>query len=78
MIKDLDLVVLTHDIGDYGLKSGDVGTIVHSYGDKTGFEVEFVTAEGKTIAVLTLTDAEIRLFGNSEILHSRNVNQLVA
>jgi hypothetical protein len=33
--------------------------VVHKY-DKNGFEVEFVTAEGKTIAVLTLEETAIR------------------
>ena len=56
---------LTHDIDDHGLKSGDVGTVVHCYNDKTGFEVEFVTAEGKTIAVLTLTNKDIQPFVRS-------------
>ena len=73
MINELDLVVLTHDIEDHGLKSGDVGTVVHCYGDKIGFEVDFVTAEGKTIAVLTLTKEDIRPFVRSEILHTREV-----
>ena len=73
MINELDLVVLTHDIDDHGLKSGDVGTVVHCYADKIGFEVEFVTAEGKTIAVLTLTNKDIRPFVRSEILHTREV-----
>lgn len=76
MIKELDLVVLTHDIEDRGLRSGDVGTVVHSYEDKVGFEVEFVTAEGKTVAVLTLTTADIRPFDHSEILHARDVKSL--
>jgi len=78
MFKELDLVVLTHDIEDSGLKSGDVGTLVHCYSDKVGFEVEFVTAEGKTLAVLTLTGADIRPFENAEILHARSVDQMVA
>ena len=78
MIKKLDIIVLSHDLDEYGLKQGDIGAIVHVYKNEAAYEVEFVTAEGKTIAVLTLTEAEIRLFGNSEILHSRNVNQLVA
>lgn len=73
MIKELDLVVLTRDIDDYELKSGDVGTVVHCYSDSKGFEVEFVTAEGKTIAVLTLTSSDIRPFAHSEILHSREI-----
>ncbi len=78
MIRELDLVVLTRDFRDHGLKSGDVGTVVHCYDDNIGFEVEFVTAEGKTIAVLTLTRADIRSFECAEILHSRDVNSLVA
>ena len=73
MIKELDLVVLMHDMENYGLKSGDVGTVVHHYDDKVGFEIEFVTAEGKTVAVLTLTTKDIRPFENAEILHARDV-----
>ena len=78
MINELDLVVLTHDIDDHGLKSGDVGTVVHCYEDEIGFEVEFVTAEGKTIAVLTLTNKDIRSFVRSEILHTREVAPALA
>lgn len=33
MIEELDLVVLTHDIDEYELKRGDVGTVVHRYSD---------------------------------------------
>ena len=77
MINELDLVVLNHDISNKKLKSGDVGTVVHCYDDKIGYEVEFVTAEGKTIAVLTLTLDEIRPFDHAEILHSREITQLV-
>ena len=78
MMNELDLVVLLHDDDVHGLKSGDVGTVVHCYKDGKGFEVEFVTAEGKTIAVLTLTDAEIRPFEQSEILHVRDLTTLAA
>ena len=78
MIEELNLVVLTHDIENYNLKSGDVGTVVHCYGDNKGYEVEFVTAEGKTIAVLTLNTSDIRTFDHSEILHSREVAPIAA
>jgi hypothetical protein len=74
MIHELDLVVLTHDIESHGLKAGDVGAIVHCYDDKAGFEVEFVTAEGKTVALLTLTAADIRPINQAEILHVREVS----
>jgi hypothetical protein len=78
MINELDLVVLLNDYDAYGLKSGDVGTVVHCYQDKKGFEVEFVTADGQTINVLTLTDAGIRPFALSEILHTRELKSLAA
>jgi hypothetical protein len=66
MIRELDTVVLTDDIEEHGLKPGDVGTVVHSYSDGTAFEVEFVTAEGMTVALLALTHADIRLIGKRD------------
>lgn len=78
MVKELELVVLTHDVEDYNLKTGDVGTVIHCYDDNEGLEVEFVTAEGKTVALLTLTIKDIRAFDSAEILHSREVRPLAA
>lgn len=73
MIKELDTVVLTHDIKEHGLTDGDIGAVVHCYGDSNAYEVEFVTAEGKTIAVLTLTTNDIRTMKDREILHAREI-----
>jgi hypothetical protein len=50
-----------------------VGAVVHRYADRGAFEVEFVTAEGKTVAVLTLTEEDIRPMGSGEILHAREL-----
>lgn len=77
MIKELDIVVLKHDIKEYGLTEGDIGAVVHCYSDGNVYEVEFVTAEGKTIAVLTLTTDDIRLMNNKEILHAREISLTV-
>lgn len=71
MVAELDIVVLTHDIEEHSLERGDVGTVVHCYHDTTVFEVEFVTGEGSTAAVLTLTDTDIRPMRKGEILHAR-------
>ena len=71
MIRELDTVVLAKDLKIYGLKRGDVGAVVNCYADGKAFEVEFVTGDGKTIAVLTLTDADIRPMRHKEILHVR-------
>jgi hypothetical protein len=73
-MEELDLVVLTHDISEYGLLQGDLGTIVHGYTDGQAWEVEFVTAEGRTVAVLTLTRADIRAMESHEILHVRELS----
>ena len=70
MIQELDTIVITHDIAENGLKTGDVGAVVHCYADKDAFEVEFVTG-GKTVAVLTLAQADIRQIDEQEILHVR-------
>lgn len=70
MFDELEVVVLTHDISEYGLKKGDLGTVVHSYDSKAA-EVEFVNAAGKTIALVTLTTKDIRPMDRHEILHVR-------
>ena len=71
MIRELDTVVLAHDLETYGLTHGDVGAVVHCYKDRMTFEVEFVTGEGATIAVLTLSEQDIRPMQAREILHVR-------
>lgn len=71
MIQGLDTVVLTHDIKEYGLKQEDVGAVVHCYEGGKGFEIEFVTAEAKTVAQLTLASTDVRSMSSGEILHVR-------
>ena len=73
MVHELDTVVLTHDVEEFQLKKGDVGAVVHCYPGDGSFEVEFVTGEGRTAAVLTLGQAEIRPMDKSEILHAREI-----
>lgn len=76
-MKELDTVVLTHDIKEHGLEEGDVGAIVHVH-EEEAFEVEFVTAQGETVAVLTLTEADIRLIEGRKILHVRDMGEASA
>jgi hypothetical protein len=71
MIHELDTVVLVHDLEERGLTQGDVGAVVHCYKDTMTCEVEFVTGEGITIAVLTLSQQDIRPMHAREILHVR-------
>ena len=73
MIKELDTIVLSDDIKEYGLERGDIGTVVHVYRNTVAFEIEFVTGEGESIAVLTLTPKDIRPMSEREILHVREL-----
>lgn len=74
MLKELDFVVLDKDIDAHGLQNGDIGTIVHCYENGSAYEVEFVSANGKTIAVVTLSEQDIRPLYESEIFHARNMS----
>jgi hypothetical protein len=76
VIQELETVVLTHDIHAHGLKQGDIGAVVHCYKDGSAFEVEFVTAEGRTIVLLTLNQKDIRPIGGREVLHVRELDQM--
>lgn len=73
MIRELDSVVLCRDLSEYDLKKGDIGVVVHRYKNGNVYEVEFVTGEGKTVAVVTLTNDDIRLMQAQEILHAREL-----
>ncbi len=73
MINELDTVVLTVDLPEYHLEQGDIGTVVLVHNKNAGYEVEFVSFIGKTIAVLSLLPAQIRLVGEFEIPHVRLV-----
>jgi hypothetical protein len=69
---ELDTIVLTTDLIEHGLKAGDLGTVVlvHKHG---GYEVEFMTLDGETIAVVSLSPEQVRPVGRREIAHARLV-----
>ena len=50
----LHTVVLVRDIPEHDLCAGDLGAVVEVY-PPDGLEVEFVTASGRTKALVTLT-----------------------
>ena len=64
--RELDTVVLTHDLPDDGLCAGDIGTVVLLY-DAGSVEVEFLTASGNTQAVLTLAPEDVRAARDDEL-----------
>lgn len=73
MIKEHERVVLKVPVPAEGLETGDVGTVVHIYKDDQAYEVEFITLDGKTAAVVTLEAAQVRPVGRREITHAREL-----
>lgn len=73
MFKEHDRIVLTTDISKGGLKTGDVGTIVHIYAQGEAFEVEFLTLDGDTAAIATVLPTQARPVTNKDITHARNM-----
>jgi hypothetical protein len=71
MIKEHDRVVLKKRIPGQGLKTGDVGTVIHVYKKGEAFEVEFLTLHGATVAIATLEASQVRAVQRREITHAR-------
>ena len=72
-IKELDAVVLTQDLPEHGLESGDVGAAVLVHGNGVAFEVEFVGYDGDTVALLTLERPQARPLQTNDLLHVREL-----
>ena len=68
--RELDTVVLLRDLPESGLRVGDLGAVVQVYSDE-GVEVEFVTASGRTQALLTLPVSDIRSVRDDDLLAVR-------
>lgn len=71
MIKEHDRIILTADLPEEDLKAGDVGTVVHVHGGGEAFEVEFLTLDGRTVAVTTVVASQLRPVTNRDITHAR-------
>jgi chitinase len=66
----LDTVVLARDLPEHGLRAGDLGAVVETYG-ADGLEVEFVQASGQTKALVTLKATDLRSVADRDILAVR-------
>ncbi len=69
--KVLDTVVLDRDLPKQGLSSGDLGAIVQVY-EPDGLDIEFVTASGKTQALVTLKIGDVRPVQDSDLISVRS------
>ena len=72
--KELDTVVLNRDLPDHGLRKGDLGAVVQVY-EPDGLEVEFVSASGRTEALVTLKETDLRPVGDSDLIAVRKLDR---
>jgi hypothetical protein len=70
----LDTVVLVRDFPENGLRAGDLGAVVEVY-PPDGLEVEFVTASGRTTALVTLKATDVRPIADTDLVAVRSLER---
>ena len=60
------------NLSEHGLKAGDVGAVVLVHGLQ-GYEVEFMTLDGETVAVTSLQANQVRPIASREVAHVRSI-----
>jgi len=71
---ELQTVVLTRDLPEHGLRKGDLGAVVQVY-EPDGLEVEFVSASGRTEALVTLRDNDVRAVADGDLIAVRKLDR---
>ena len=69
--KELDTIVLSRDLVEHGLERGDLGAVVAVY-EPDELEVEFVVASGRTVAVLTVREEDVRRVDDTDLVTVRS------
>lgn len=68
-------VALNSDLPQYGLRSGDIATVVENHsgqpGQEPGYSLEVLNAVGDTVAVITVRESQIVPLNANELLHVR-------
>ncbi len=72
--EELDTVVLDRDVPEHGLRRGDLGAVVQVYA-RDGLEVEFVTASGRTQALVTLKLGDVRAVSDEDLISVRTLKR---
>lgn len=72
--RELDTVVVKRDMPDLGLRRGDLGAVVHVH-DGDELEVEFVTAAGRTEALVTLSVSDVRAIASTDLVSVRSLRR---
>lgn len=67
-----ECVVLAHNVPEYGLRAGDLGTVVEVY-PEGAVEVEFVRGSAATQALLTLSKKDVRKIDSHDLVATRSL-----
>jgi len=70
--KELETVVLDRDLPEHGFRRGDLGAVVQVH-RPDGLEVEFVTASGRTQALVTLEVGDVRAVSDQDLISVRTL-----
>jgi hypothetical protein len=73
MAWEFEDVILECNLPKHGLRRGDIGTVALIHRGGEGYEVEFTTLDGETVAVVTLLAAQVRPAHKSEIALAREL-----
>jgi hypothetical protein len=74
MFNLLDTVVFDRDLPEHGLRRGDLGAVVDLHAPD-GLEVEFVLASGRTQALVSLRDTDVRAVGDADLIAVRDLKR---
>jgi len=73
-------VSLAIDLPEYGLKKGDIATVVDRHegapGQETGYSLKVFNAVGDTVAVVVVEESKIFPLQPNEILHVRQFDNI--
>ena len=74
MYAPLETVVLERDMPVHGLRRGDLGVVVQVYPPRS-LEVEFVTASGRTQALVTVSVDDVRAVADTDLISVRTTRK---
>ena len=67
-----DTVVLVRDLPRHGLRTGDLGAVVDVQ-PPDALDVEFVTASGRTTALVSLKASDVRAIADTDLVAVRSI-----
>jgi len=76
-LAEHEVVVLTRDLPDEGLRAGDVGVVLLTHPGRDdvppGYTVEVTTVTGETVAVVDVAADAVRPAAEQDVRHARAV-----